>query len=171
MATVAVILLLLCLRSVVVKGKMIFIKIKHYYESFAKIVPLFISTGVKLILKGESIPTDGSGRILITDINTNGPSNHEALICQSEPNEDYGSGNWSFDNVKIGSTSGVQGWETNENTHRGILLVRLVRISYAAEEGVFACHLDETREPAAFVGIYYPSEFEDCDVANNFFSL
>ena len=119
-----------------------------------------------LILKGESIPTDGSGRILITDINTNGTSNHEALTCQSEPNEAIGHGNWSLDNVKIGSTSGVQGWETKENTHHGIMLVRLVRISYAAEEGVFACHLDESREPAAFVGIYYPSEFEDCDVAN-----
>ena len=166
MATVAVILLLLCLRSVVVKGKMI-----HYYESFAKIVPFFISTGVILILKGESIPTDGSGRILITDINTNGAGNHEALVCQSEPNEDYGHGNWSFDNVKIGSISGVQGWETEKFRGQGILQVRLVRISYAAEEGVFACHLDETREPATFVGIYYPSEFEDCDVANNFFSL
>ena len=131
-----------------------------------KIVPLFIATGVKINLKGESIPTDGSGRILITDINTNGTSNHEALACQSEPNEAIGHGNWSLDNVKIGSTSGVQGWETNEYTHRGIMLVRLVRISYTAEEGVFACHLDETRGPAAFVGIYYPSEFEDCDVAN-----
>ena len=32
----------------------------------------------------DSIPTDGSGRVLITDINPNGDNNEDALICLSE---------------------------------------------------------------------------------------
>ena len=32
----------------------------------------------------DSIPTDGSGRVFITDINPNGDNNEDALICHSE---------------------------------------------------------------------------------------
>ena len=32
----------------------------------------------------DSIPTDGSGRVLITDINPNGINDEDALICHSE---------------------------------------------------------------------------------------
>ena len=32
----------------------------------------------------DSIPSDGSGRVLITDINPNGDNNEDALICRSE---------------------------------------------------------------------------------------
>ena len=36
-------------------------------------------------LRGDnSIPTDGSGRVLITDINPDGDNNEDALICRSE---------------------------------------------------------------------------------------
>ena len=35
-------------------------------------------------LRGNSIPTDGSGRALITDINPNGDNDEDALICRSE---------------------------------------------------------------------------------------
>ena len=40
--------------------------------------------GVTLSLRGSSIPTDGSGRIVITDINPDGDNNEDALICLSE---------------------------------------------------------------------------------------
>ena len=35
-------------------------------------------------LRGDSISTDGSARVLITDINPNGDNNEDALICTSE---------------------------------------------------------------------------------------
>ena len=37
-----------------------------------------------LSLRGDSISTDGSGRIVITDINPDGDNDEDALICQSE---------------------------------------------------------------------------------------
>ena len=42
--------------------------------------------GVTLSLRGNSIPTDGSGRIIITDINPDGDPNNleDALKCLSE---------------------------------------------------------------------------------------
>ena len=40
--------------------------------------------GVTLSLRGNSIPTDGSGRIVITDINPDGDNEVDALICRSE---------------------------------------------------------------------------------------
>ena len=50
------------------------------------ILLLFILIGMILSLSSNSIPTNGSGRIVITDINPDGnPDNLEdALICQSE---------------------------------------------------------------------------------------
>ena len=48
-----------------------------------------------LSLRGESISTDGSGRIVITEINPDGDNNYDALICQSELPLDYHiDGNW-----------------------------------------------------------------------------
>ena len=35
-------------------------------------------------LRGDSIPTDGSALVLITDINPNGDNFEDALICTSE---------------------------------------------------------------------------------------
>ena len=40
--------------------------------------------GVTFSLRGDSIPADGSARVLITDINPNGDNNEDALICTSE---------------------------------------------------------------------------------------
>ena len=43
--------------------------------------------GVTFSLRGnDSIPTDGSARVLITDINPNGYNDEDALICRSEMN-------------------------------------------------------------------------------------
>ena len=41
----------------------------------------------------DSIPTDGSGRVLITDINPNEDNNVDALFCRSE-NVTSQLGNW-----------------------------------------------------------------------------
>ena len=120
-----------------------------------------VSTDVVLILKGESIPTDGSGHVLITDINTNGESSHEALVCQSKlTDETLGLGDWYLNNMKIQTTMDARGWKTDifVSVIAETLLVRLIRISEAAEEGVFTGHIDENTVASAIVGVYYPSE-------------
>ena len=135
--------------------------------------------GVTLSLRGNSIPTDGSGRIVITDINPDGDNDEDALICQSEePISDYG-GNWYQHPTQLTTESSVRiespdprGWRRN----RGIVTVtsshgsdhRLVRLrrdeSVAsggrALEGVFTCDIpgDSNTSTPVSVGIYYPSE-------------
>ena len=123
-------------------------------------------------LKGNySIPTDGSGRILITDINLNGYNNGDALVCLSERsisgNADIG--DWYIhptqqstdEDDRIANLNGPArgGW----NSHRlvvyeGDLLVTLRRASATAEEGVFTCDIPEDDNTPRYVGIYYPSE-------------
>ena len=44
----------------------------------------YLATGVTFSLRGDSIPTNGSGHVLITDINPSGYNNEDALICRSE---------------------------------------------------------------------------------------
>ena len=46
-----------------------------------------------LSLRGSSIPTDASGRIVITDINPDGDNYDVALFCQSQLSLSTG-GNW-----------------------------------------------------------------------------
>ena len=116
---------------------------------------------MKLTLNGTSIPTDGSRHVLITDINTNGESNFEAIVCHLESSEIPGDGFWYLNNgiipitMDAQTTTGDRGWKTNIYRSMHTLVVRLIRISDAAEEGVFTCHIDENR---ATVGIHYPSE-------------
>ena len=50
--------------------------------------------GVTLSLRGNSIPTDGSGRIVITDINPDGDNDEDALICRSELHNISSRSNW-----------------------------------------------------------------------------
>ena len=106
-------------------------------------------------LRGVSIPNDGSGRVLITDINPNGDNNEDALICRSEipVSEISGVGDWYLhpthmstdeDNRIVNPVNRIsdRGW----NRNRGIdpqdrRLVRLRRITDTAEEGVFTCHI------------------------------
>ena len=130
--------------------------------------------GVTLSLRGNSIPTDGSGRIVITDINRDGVSNEDALICHSELSI-FTSGNWYLhhtqlttdDSDRIEGTD-PRGWLRNRatvtisgsETHR---LVRLRRDDSIASggralEGVFTCHIPGDTNTPVSVGIYYPSE-------------
>ena len=145
------------------------------------ILLLFILIGVILSLSGNSIPTDGSGRIVITDINPDGDNDMDALICQSELSLSDG-GNWFLHptqqttqhttdgSVRIESND-TRGWHRNRATvtiitignsvtHR---LVRLRRDDSVASggralEGVFTCHIPGDTNTPVSVGIYYPSE-------------
>ena len=115
-------------------------------------------------LRGNSIPTDGSGRVRVTDI---GDNNGNALICRSgKAISSTSGGNWYLHSTEMSTddgdriVSGVdRGWSgylsSNSKGHR---LVRLRRSSATAEEGVFTCHIPGDFGTPASVGIYYPSE-------------
>ena len=134
---------------------------------------------MSLSLRGSSIPTDGSGRIVITDINPDGDNNEDALICLSELPASV-NGEWYLHptqqttqyttdgSIRIESND-PRGWRRNRatvaisgsGTHR---LARLRRDDSAALEGVFTCDIEgETNTPVS-VGIYYPSELHVHDV-------
>ena len=135
-----------------------------------------------LSLRGySSITTDGSGRIVITDINPDGDNNEDALLCQSELPVSV-NGDWFLHptqqttdfNDRLES-SNPQGWRRNRGivtissvseTHR---LVRLRRVDSDATggralEGVFTCDIPGDINTPLSVGIYYPSELHVHDV-------
>ena len=136
--------------------------------------------GVTLSLRGDSIPTDGSGRIVITDINPDGDNDEDALICLSELHNISSGGNWYLHptqqttqhtldgSVRIEGTDS-RGWRRNRATviifSETRRLVRLRRDDSAANggralEGVFTCDIpaDTNTSTPVSVGIYYPSE-------------
>ena len=116
-------------------------------------------------LNGNSIPTDGSRRVCVTDI---GDTNGNVLICRSGIPISSG-GNWYLhptemstdDGDRIGSGDGVldRGWSRNRDTDsEGHQLVRLRRATDAAEEGVLTCDIPGDFDTPVSVGIYYPSK-------------
>ena len=130
--------------------------------------------GVTLSLRGNSIPTDGSGRIVITDINPDGDNVEDALICQSELPTSV-NGNWYLhptqqttdDSDRIQSDD-PRGWRRDRATITVVgsgtrRLVRLRRDDSIASggralEGVFTCDIPGDTNTPVSVGIYYPSE-------------
>ena len=125
-------------------------------------------SGVILWLNDVSIPTDGSGHILITAVNPNTlGGNSEALLCRSEltvPSvEDEG--NWYLhptqqsreEEDRVMSVD-ARGWDRNRGTELRLHTVRLKRVSDTAVEGVFTCHIPGDINTPVSVGIYYPSE-------------
>ena len=91
-----------------------------------------VVSGVEFYLRNVSIPTDGSGRLLITDIRLrNGQrstSNEDALICRSsrgvaELRISHGAGDWYIDPELVGtniageriSGSNDRGWTRNRD--------------------------------------------------------
>ena len=123
----------------------------------------------------DSIPIDGSGRVLITDINPTGDNNEDAIICHSEIDAfttaaNNGDTNWYLDPTEM-STDDVdrimhfdpRGWRRNRDLDSGRRLVRLRRGSATAEEGVFegvfTCHIPGDINTPRSVGVYYPSEY------------
>ena len=129
-----------------------------------------------LSLRGNSIPTDGRGRIVITDINPDEDNNEDALICLSEvPIYSGNSGDWFLHPTQLTTESSVRiespdprGWHRNRGTvtisgSEILRLVRLRRDDSAASggralEGVFTCDIPGDSNTPVSVGIYYPSE-------------
>ena len=148
---------------------------------------LFILIGVTLSLRGNSIPipTDGSGRIVITDINPDGDNDEDGLICQSELFALSNGGNWFLHpsqqttqyttdgSLRIESTD-LRGWHRDRVTitiagSGNLRQVRLRRDNSAASggralEGVFTCDIPGDTNTPVSVGIYYPSELHVHDV-------
>ena len=124
--------------------------------------------GVTFSLRGDdSIPTDGSGRVLITDINPNGDNDEDALICRSEIDTAFG--NWYLHPTEMSTDEGDRinirrggepdrGWLRNRGLDSGHRLVRLRRVSDTAVEGVFTCDIPGDDNTPRGLGIYYPSE-------------
>ena len=121
-------------------------------------------------LRGNSIPNDGSGRVLITDVN---PTNEDALICRAEitflfpTNASYY--NWFLDpterstrdddRIVSSSVPADRGWLRNRDFDSGgHQIMRLRRSSATAEEGVFTCYIGDDINGVRALGIYYPSE-------------
>ena len=118
----------------------------------------------------DSIPTDGSGRVLITDINPIGDNDEDALICRSEIDTftSYGGliTNWYLHPTEMSTddddrlmTPDPRGWRRNRALDSGHQLVRLRRISATPEGGVFTCDITGDENTPRSVGIYYPSEY------------
>ena len=116
----------------------------------------------------DPIPTDGSGRVLITDINPTGDNNEDALICRSET-DGFTTTNfnaqWYLDPTGMSTDDGdrivnpdPRGWNRNRGLDSGHLLVRLRRVSATAEEGVFTCTIPGDNNTPRYLGIYHPSE-------------
>ena len=127
-----------------------------------------ISIGdLTLRLNGDdSIPTDGSGRILINDIGT---ISSRALICDSDQIISSDAANWYINAVGQSTASqdrilsrDSRGWRRNRDTANGI--VRLFRNDddMTHLEGVFTCQIEVDPESPISVGIYYASEYSYC---------
>ena len=137
--------------------------------------------GVEFYLRNASIPTGGSGRLLITDIRLrNGQrstSDEDALICRSSSNVaevriTHGAGDWYLD-PELGDTttafvsgrringSNDRGWTRNRDRVKSInyhYVVRLKRVSETAVEGKFTCHIPNDSNNNKSLLILYPSE-------------
>ena len=136
---------------------------------------------MSLFLKGDPIATDGSGRIVITDINPDGDNVEDTLLCQSELLTLNARGNWflhptqqttqltSNGSIRIESDD-PRGWHrSREELFSERRVVRLSRDDSIASggralEGVFTCDISGDTNTPVSVGIYYPSELHVHDV-------
>ena len=131
-----------------------------------------------IILSGDYIPTDGSGRLLITDISLTNrqtqTSNDSALFCHATKDVTMVRdidilGDWylQFDfetTTVIGYGNNDLGWTRNRSDVNvsGIYYrqVRLKRVSETALEGKFTCHIPGDSNNNKYLLILYPSEYE-----------
>ena len=119
-------------------------------------------------LRGNSIPNDGSGSVIIIEINPDGDNNEDALICRSDLEVPTSTlGDWYLHPTEMSINEGDRivspppdrGWNRNRGFDSGNhRLVRLRRVSDTAEEGVFTCNIPGDTNTPRTVGIYYPSE-------------
>ena len=134
------------------------------------------------ILSGDSIPTDGSGRLLITDISLTNrqtqTSNDSALFCHATKDVTMVRdidilGDWylqfDFDTTTAigGRIDGDNdlGWTTRDrgtgHVSRSLYQqVRLKRVSETAVKGKFTCHIPGDSNNNKYLLILYPSEYE-----------
>ena len=130
------------------------------------------------ILSGDYIPTNGSGRLLITDISlTHGQtqtSDDSALFCHATKDltivRDVHIGDWYLEpetTTVIGERidgSNDRGWTRDRCTVNvsGIQYrqVRLKRVAETAVEGKFSCHISGDSNNNKYLLILYPSEYE-----------
>lgn len=104
----------------------------------------------------ESIPSDGSARVDITNIGAGA----DVILCAARPSGNEFLLSWYLDNIKIPRYNMVFGWSTSLSARNGYVRLMLKRDAdvITATEGVFVC-----RSPSAgsaSVGVYYPSEFK-----------
>ena len=132
------------------------------------------------ILSGDYIPTDGSGRLLITDISlTYGQtqtSNDSALFCIATKDvamvREVDIGDWylqpDFDTTtaigeRIDGGNG-RGWTRDRSTvnvsQSFYRQVRLKRVSETAVMGKFTCQFPGDSNNNKYLLILYPSEYE-----------
>ena len=140
----------------------------------------FSQPGVEFLLRGDSIPTDGSGRLLITDISVhngqNSTSDEDALFCHSTKDvtilRELDIGDWylepDFENTtaygKRIDGDNDRGWNSIRVYSANISgvyyrLVRLKRVSKTAVEGNFTCHFPGDSNNNRSLLILYPSEY------------
>ena len=117
----------------------------------------------------DSIPTDGSGLILITDIGTSPDGQDEdgqALICRHNITDTPGLGDWYYNGTEeadvVDGTDHVLGWKRNRGQAEGV--VRLRSLSDTPQrgdsvEGVYSCVVQRGVDvDVVSVGLYYNSE-------------
>ena len=141
-----------------------------------------VVSGVEFYLRNASIPTDGSGRLLITDIRLrNGQintSDEDALICRSSGNvaevrSRHRFNDWYLDPELVETNTTLvsgrkiseiddRGWTRNKGSVNlsGIYhqVVRLKRVSETTLEGKFTCHIQNDRNNNKSLLVLYPSE-------------
>ena len=118
-----------------------------------------------VLLNYDNIPTDGSGRILITDIHE---GNTNSLICVTDDPGTSSSSEWYYDPTSLTIDIAVRivsvderGWLRNRGTTSGgFRLIRLRRDTSRTDsvEGVFTCDIAADTGPPISVGVYYASE-------------
>ena len=107
----------------------------------------------------SNIPTDGSGRIFITNI---GFDNANALICRTNTPNPNGSDYYLHPSMQTTSegdrvqNTDTRGWSRNRDRPNGI--IRLRRDSTSWTEGLFTCRFHGISDPSISVGVYYPSK-------------
>ena len=105
-------------------------------------------SGVTFSLRGDSIPTDDSGHVLITVSGLSGTGDWYLHPSQLTADDDY----------RLQSND-VSGWSRNKGPDsEGHQPVRLRRVSSTAEEGVFTCDIPGNGDTPGGRGIYYPCE-------------